>query len=462
MRNLVVASSSCLIPDLTEHLARSGWRVTYLHNAADARDLAQQMDFMVGLAVLPENQDTAPLGLIQRAISALPHTKWIMALAREALAEVVVKRFVSKKCYDFQIFPLNGPRLSMALGHAYGMAEIEREFRSPQDSLSPADLGLIGNSPVMRELCRMLQRAAESDISVLISGPTGTGKEKAARAIHNQSARSRGPFVALNCAAIPPPLVASELFGHVKGAFTDAQDNKVGHVKAASGGTLFLDEIGDMPLESQGALLRFIEDMSITPVGSTQSEPVDVRLIAATNKNLEAAIQDQEFRADLFYRIAVLAISTPSLASREGDVVLLAKYFLDEAIRSLAASPNLSFTKDAITALSQYSWPGNVRELRSVIFQSVIECNGRSIGPDHLNLGRAGSHTSDRPQTSLDTLQDTRNSSEKQRLVLSLKQHNSNVTRTAKDLGISRMTLYRLMVKHGVSRGAGGEISAPP
>ena len=456
VRNLVVAHYGTPLTalGLTEHLDLSRWCITDIQSDANLVAFEQRPEHHVGVAVFPESHDAFGKALVQRVVSSLPNIKWIGVLAREDLGDISMKRFIAERLYDFQVVPLNAERLQMALGHAYGMAKIERELRRHQEEQWVARLGLIGDSPVMQDLFRRLQHAAASDIPVLISGPTGTGKEKTARGIHDLSARSHGPFIALNCAAIPPALVFSELFGHVKGAFTDATDCKIGHIQAASGGTLFLDEIGDMPLESQGALLRFIEDNKVTPLGSTESIPVDIRLIAATNKNLDAAVLDRTFRADLFYRIAVLIVRTPSLSSRGDDIALLAWHFLNEAIVALRAAPDLSFAHDALNVLSHYAWPGNVRELRSAVYQAVIECRGRYIRPEDLHLGGASHHRGAPARRNLESLQDARDISEKRRLELSLALSGSNITRTAKDLGVSRMTLYRLMAKHGVSRRA--------
>lgn len=452
MRNLVVAVSGHLAPAVTESLLRHSWSLTYVDSVASVHGLDHAQDYLVGLAVFPESRDPAARLLIHGTMLALPAIKWIAAFEREDLDDPVMKRLIADRVYDFQVFPLSGERLTMALGHAHGMAMIEREVRRTEESEWPVRLGLIGDSPVMRRLFHVLQRAAESDVAVLITGPTGTGKDKAAHAIHEHSARSSGPFVALNCAAIPPSLLQAELFGHAKGAFTDAFEKRIGQIETANGGTLFLDEIGDMPLHAQATLLRFLDNKSVTPLGSTQSKEADVRVLASTNKDLEAAIRKNEFRADLFYRLAVLHVRTPPLCEREDDIEQLAKYFLEESIASVRGATALGFSPDALVAMRHYAWPGNVRELRSCVLQAVIHSRGRSILPEDLHFGGASrrnpSHQGDRPET----LEDTRNQSEKRRLELSLALNGSNITQTAKDLKISRMTLYRLMEKHGIAR----------
>ena len=451
LRRLVIAAKDALPTTLANFLEANSWSLIYAESPAVARAFADEQELLVGLAVFPESRDPALQIAVQQTVFALPRVKWIGALRREDLRDILVKRFITQRLYDFQVFPLDGERLAMALGHAYGMATIEQEFRRGEETRWSSRSGLIGDSPVMRELYRVLQHAAESEVPVLITGPTGTGKEKAARAVHEHSSRAQAPFVALNCAAIPPSLLQAELFGHVKGAFTDASESRMGHIEAADGGTLFLDEIGDMPVDSQATLLRFLEDMLVTPLGSRTSRRVDVRVIASTNKDLEVAIRKREFRADLFYRLAVLVIRTPSLSLREGDIELLARHFLDEAIAAVGVAQDVGFSDDALRVMRSYAWPGNLRELRSCVFHAVIDCKSRLILPGDLNIGVTSKRGADLHGLGGNSLQDARDQSEKRKLELALAVNGSNVTRTARDLGVSRMTLYRLMAKHGVT-----------
>ncbi len=451
VRRLVIAAKGVLPPALAGFLEVNSWSLSYADSPAVARALDEEQDLLVGLAVFPESRETALQLAVEQTVFALPRVKWIGALAREDLRDILVKKFITQRLYDFQVFPLDGERLAMALGHAYGMATIEKEFRRGEETRWSSRSGLIGDSPVMRDLYRMLQHAAQSEVPVLITGPTGTGKEKAARAIHEHSSRAQAPFVALNCAAIPPSLLQAELFGHVKGAFTDASERRIGHIEAADGGTLFLDEIGDMPVDSQATLLRFLEDKLVTPLGSRTTKRVDVRVITSTNKDLEAAIRKHEFRADLFYRLAVLVIRTPSLSLREGDIELLARHFLDEAIAAVGVAQDVCFSDDALKVMRRYAWPGNLRELRSCVFHAVIDCKSRLILPGDLNIGLTANRGADVRGLGAKPLQDARDQSEKHKLELALAINGSNITRTARDLNVSRMTLYRLMAKHGVS-----------
>ncbi|WP_200375933.1 sigma-54 dependent transcriptional regulator [Thiocystis violacea] len=467
MRKLLVVSQEDLPADVVSILERKHWSITYAREIDSLDSPASEEAFLIGLVVFPDSRDTRHETYLQQRVEALTGVKWVAALTEEQLIQSGIRHFIADHLYDFHVFPFDAERLTTVLGHAYGMARIEREMTSKSNARQPTRFGLVGESPVMRSLYRMLQRAAESEVSVLITGPTGTGKELAARAIHDHSARSKGPYVAINCAAIPPSLLQSELFGHEKGSFTSANARKHGYIQSAAGGTLFLDEIGDMPMESQATLLRFLEDKIVTPIGSTRGQRVDVRIIASTNVDLDQAIRDRTFRADLYYRLAFLTIQTPELRERGSDIELLASHFLDE-VTADAGTRNLRLGKETLARLRGYAWPGNVRELRSVIFQAALSCEGLSIRPDDLKIQLDGAKNGERPGEPnspppeklngssrhhvMGTLKSAREQSEKRNLEHALARNASNITRAAQDLGVSRMTLYRLMSKHGVTR----------
>ena len=470
MRKLLVVSRTSLTGDIVSALEQKHWGITYAKDVESARLLNADHQFLVGLVVFPETHDPLAEATLKHMVVSLPEITWVAALAEDQINRHEIKRFIADTLYDFHVYPLEADRLSTVLGHAFGMARIEREMAHKAPAAIPSRFGLIGESSVMMTLYRMLQRASESDVSVLITGQTGTGKELAAKAVHEHSARSKGPFVAINCAAIPPSLLQSELFGHEKGAFTNASTRKTGYIQSAAGGTLFLDEIGDMPMESQATLLRFLEDKIVTPIGSTRGTRVDVRVIASTNVDLDQAIQDKTFRADLYYRLAFLTINTPNLSRREDDIDLLANHFLDE-VASGAGMRHLRFSKEALATLRLYSWPGNVRELRGVVFQAALSCEGMEIRPEDLKIQPAAprmasasiwahgepqeKHNSVAPSPYINgTLKNAREQSEKRNLEFALARNSCNITRTAQDLGVSRMTLYRLMAKHGMARSA--------
>jgi transcriptional regulator with PAS, ATPase and Fis domain len=311
---------------------------------------------------------------------------------------------------------------------------------------------IVGNSPAMRHVADVLDRYAKTDEPVLITGESGTGKELVARAIHENSKRSAGRFVAVNCAAIPSNLVASELFGYEKGAFTGALARTKGQIEHADGGTLFLDEIGDMPVNLQGHLLRFLQEGQIVRVGGREVISVDVRVVSATNVRLRQAIAEGRFREDLYYRLNILALALPPLRERHGDIEPLARHFLRQAATQFERSIT-DFTPDAIAALNQYYWPGNIRELMSVIRRTVVISNGPTISAAELiGLGEPD-HTFSMPAASARPVP----GSEDERLALidALTRARENITETARGLGVSRVTLYRMLHRHSISLSRG-------
>ena len=311
---------------------------------------------------------------------------------------------------------------------------------------------LIGSSPSMLHIAGMLDRYAKTDEPVLITGESGTGKELIARAIHQKSNRHAGRFVAVNCAAIPSDLVASELFGYEKGAFTGALARTKGQIEHADGGTLFLDEIGDMPVNLQGHLLRFLQEGQIVRVGGREAISVDVRIVSATNVRLRQAIADGRFREDLYYRLNILALALPPLRERQGDIEPLARHFLQQAAAQFDR-PIADFTPDAIEALNRYHWPGNIRELMSVIRRTVVISNGPLISAaEFIGLGERD-HSfplgvpSARPQPGSED--------ERRALIDALARAQENITETARGLGVSRVTLYRMLHRHAIALNRG-------
>jgi two-component system NtrC family response regulator len=292
----------------------------------------------------------------------------------------------------------------------------------------------------MQKACRMVEKVAPTKASVLVLGESGTGKELIARAIHNSSDRRTRRFVAINCAAIPEQLLESELFGHEKGAFTGAVKQTLGKIEMAEGGTLFLDEIGDMPPALQAKLLRFLQDRVIERVGGRQEIAVDVRVVCATNRDLQALISAQQFRQDLFYRIAEVTIQLPPLRQRPGDAAVLAKVFLKRAADDNPRAPR-GFTQEALVAIQRHDWPGNVRELENKVRSAAIMASGPQITADDLGFGEnTGRFT-------LLNLKAVRTAAEKQAVQQALAVVDGNVSAAAELLGITRPTLYDLMQK---------------
>jgi two-component system NtrC family response regulator len=289
----------------------------------------------------------------------------------------------------------------------------------------------------------MIEKVAPTDASVLILGESGTGKELVARALHAQSGRAGARFVPINCAAIPEQLLESELFGYEKGAFTGATKTTLGKIEVASGGTLFLDEIGDMPLPLQAKLLRFLQDRIIERVGGRQEIPVDVRVVCATNRDLQAFIIEQKFRQDLYFRIGEITINVPPLRERVGGATVLAHAMLRK-FSNVPGRPKRGFTEDATAALEAYSWPGNVRELENRVKTAMIMSETPMLTADDLGL-KEGSESA-----LLFNLKEVRTRAERQAIRQALSITDGNVSRTAELLGVSRPTLYDLMEKYGI------------
>jgi len=348
--------------------------------------------------------------------------------------------------YDFLEKPLSLERVLLTVNHALSDRHLREQVRDLRRHLTLEEI-LIGESDVMARLEQQIRSAAPSSSRVLITGENGSGKEIVARTLHRLSLRAEQPFVDVNCAAIPEELIESELFGHRKGAFTGAIDDRKGKFELADGGTLFLDEVGDMSLKTQAKVLRVLQEQTFQRVGGQQTIKVDVRVIAATNKNLETEIANGNFRSDLYYRLAVIPIEVPPLRARGTDIVLLAEHFL----RRFAAETGQRKKKlsaGAATKLRAYSWPGNVRELRNVIERLAILLQGETIEPEDVQLGTRA-HATEEIAANL-TLKEAREQFERQYILERLREHGGNVSRTADSLAVERSNLYRKMDAYGI------------
>jgi DNA-binding NtrC family response regulator len=313
---------------------------------------------------------------------------------------------------------------------------------------------LVGKSPRMQEVFRLLRQAAGLDITVLLGGETGTGKELAARAVHFASARRERRFVAVNCGALPPDLLESELFGHARGAFTGAQSAKAGLFEEADGGTLFLDEVGELPLTAQVKLNRVLQEKEVRRVGDNTAVKVDVRLIAATHRDLRAEVAAGRFREDLFYRLHVFPVRLPALRERLEDVPLLAAHFLAKHARAFGR-PVTGFEPEALRALTGYGWPGNVRELENAVERAVAVASGETVRPADLppELSAGGGLPPGSTLTTLpfrEAVEQARERAGREYLVALLKEHGGNVTKAAERAGMERESLHRLLKRHGV------------
>lgn len=448
MRPLLVLTGQPPPDELRHVLESCHWALVPVYQPDQARKQVRGNRVYVGLMLLNADARREELDAWRKAIYALPALRWVAVMTRQQAEEPPMRQAIVERLYDYQVTPVDPMRLCHALGHAHGIAQIEQAFLTRDSDDRPGRYGMTGESGVMHSLYTAIERVAATDASVLIMGQTGTGKELVASAIHASSSRSGGPLVSLNCAAIPATLIQSELFGHMRGAFTSALATKPGLIETAHGGTLLLDEIGEMPLESQASLLRFLDNGRIHPVGADTSKQLDVRVIAATNRDLREEADRHLFRADLYYRLSVLTLQTPPLKDRGDDLELLADLFVQEA-RSRLNAPAIGLSQDALAALHCYGWPGNVRELRSRIYQASVNCRRRHIDAADLALLETSTLEQGRP------LRVIREEAERKALLMSLARHGRNVAQAAQDLHISRMTMYRLMEKHALGCGEG-------
>ncbi len=359
-------------------------------------------------------------------------------------------RAIKMGAYDFVEKPLSLDKTVLAVRNALRQRHLEAENRALRARVD-RELTMVGESYGMRQLREQVAMAAPTNGRVLVFGENGTGKELVARSIHALSRRRHGPFVEVNCAAIPEELIESELFGHVKGAFTGAVADRRGKFETADGGTLFLDEIADMSLKTQAKVLRALQEQVVDRVGGTTSIRVDVRVIAATNKDLPGLIQEGRFREDLYFRLNVIPIFVPPLRDRDDDIARLAEYFMSELAREYGRRPK-AFSPGAMMRLRHYLWPGNVRELRNVVERLMIMVPGDTVEADDLHLPsaapQAGEAAAARPVVPLAA---AREEFEREYILRALAEQHGNMSRTAEVLGVERSNLYKKMRAYGIA-----------
>lgn len=343
---------------------------------------------------------------------------------------------------DLELFKVYAGQASLILHDAQLLQELMHDNHSLKEELKAVSFGrMIGQSEPLRRIMRTIDKLANTDISVMIRGETGTGKELIARELHMRSSRRDKPFISINCGAIPENLLESELFGHVKGAFTGAVSNRVGKFEAADGGTIFLDEIGEMPAPLQVKLLRVLQERCIDKVGENMPLPVDIRVVSATHKDLEHAIKEGNFREDLFYRLNEVEINVPALRERGDDVLLLSRYLLDKFTERYPNQKVKGFSKEALVALRNYYWPGNVRQLENRIKKAVIMCESGHIGPEDLELPSGSA------QPRIRSLADAQAEFTLGYIRQVLELNNGNKTQTARDLDVDPRTIFRYLEK---------------
>ncbi|WP_024461941.1 PEP-CTERM-box response regulator transcription factor [Marinimicrobium sp. LS-A18] len=395
---------------------------------------------------LPPDQDGVDEGFkcIQDILRMSPTTKIIVMTGKTDHDNAI--RAVAMGAYDYYEKPVDPQTLDLIVQRAFNIFELEEENRRLARLQQTPLEGLVTNDPQMLKICRMLEKISPTNVTCTLLGESGTGKEVMARAIHHLSPRRNKRFVAINCAAVPENLIESELFGYEKGAFTGAGKQTLGKVETAHEGTLFLDEIGDMPLNLQSKLLRFLQERVIERVGGREEIPVDVRVICATNKNLQEMVDEGSFREDLYYRICEMTVEIPPLRTRQGDKVLLARHFMlkfakehDQKIKG--------FTPDAVQSIECYGWPGNIREMENKIKRAVIMADGKHITRDDLGL------VTDGEDLSLN-LRQVRQEAERHAILRAVAMTDNNISAAAKLLGITRPTFYDLIKKHDIPLGS--------
>ena len=418
-----------------------GWQFLHADSAPAAERILADTRCDIGLvaftsAMLPEQAE------LERLLAG-GGTEWIAIVPVHALRDAALCRFILRAFRDYHTLPLDQTRLAITIGHATGINRLKPNLAESHQETGR--FGMIGCSPPMQQLYRQIEKVVSAEDPVLIGGASGTGKELVASAIHRHSRRASGPFVAVDCGAIPANLIQSELFGYEKGAFTGATQRKPGKIEAANGGVLFLDEIGNLPMDMQTNLLRFLQEKSIVRLGSNLALPVNVRVIAATHVDLAQAAAQGLFREDLYYRLNVLRLELLALKARGHDIALLADGIFARLSTGLPNLQLTGFSSEAISAMMSYEWPGNVRELINRIKRAMIMSENRLISA--ADLGLAG----EREKVNSRTLEDARICVENQIVEACLRTNGNNVSRAARQLGVSRMTMYRLINKFNIA-----------
>jgi two-component system nitrogen regulation response regulator NtrX len=446
---LIVDDEEPILTSLSDILRDEGYDVAVAKNGTEALRAytMDPPDLMLLDIWMPEMDGMETL----RRVRELAPTAQVMMMSGHGSIETAVKA-IKLGAYDYIEKPLSLENVTLRVKHALDQYRLEQENRTLRTTVQ-RKFELVGQSPAMQQLRQLIQTAGPTNSRVLIGGENGTGKELVARAIHVQSARANRPFVAVNCAAIPETLIESELFGHEKGSFSGATSMKRGQFEQADGGTLFLDEIADMSLNTQAKVLRALQEQQFTRVGGTKLLKVDVRVLAASNKNLLKEIEKGTFRDDLFYRLNVVPIIVPPLRERREDIPLLIRHFMkvhaeEQGLRIKEVSP------EAMAVYQQYDWPGNIRELRNLIERLMIMVPESVIGPAQAGIPVQARPVESASQSigvaidslftqSYDSLRDARNAFEKDYIGRKLREHHWNISRTAEDLKIERSHLHR-------------------
>mgnify|MGYP001598230829 FL=1 len=399
---------------------------------------------VLDLGLPPHPEDTSEgLRLLKMILQLNPSIKVIVVTGNPDKS--AAHEAISQGAYDFFTKPIDVTELTLILKRAYYLHNLEVEYRLLQKQIGQKPFGdMVGANPRMQEIFATIRKVATTDVPVLVTGESGTGKELIAQAIHTSSVRKDKPFIPINCGAIPENLMESELFGHEKGAFTGAHIQRNGRIELAHGGTLFLDEIAELPLQLQVKLLRFLQDHKIERVGGRETIDIDVRVIAATNRDIKRLITEGIFREDLYYRLSVVTIDLPPLRERGEDMLLLAKAFLQKFL-PVGTKPKV-LSKEAIDALYNYHWPGNIRELENKIRRAITFAEGQAISSADLGFeaGEKASQTLD--------LKKAKEEVERRVINSALLKHDGNISKAAEELGLTRPTLHHLIKKYNITK----------
>jgi DNA-binding NtrC family response regulator len=450
-RVLVVEDEAGIRLALSGLLKREGYDVVQCERGADALRALEAGAFDFVLTDLALGEGPSGLDVLRFVRERQPETPIVMITAHGS--EKIAVEAMKLGAEDYVPKPFDNDEIRLVVRRALERTRLARENRMLRARVE-REFGmgnLVGRGPAMRTVFETIRKVAETDLTVLVRGESGTGKELVAQALHEASARKAGPFVAVNCAAISRELVESELFGHEKGAFTGADARRIGRFEAAHGGTIFLDEIGDMAPDTQAKVLRVLEERSLERVGGGKSIAVDVRVIAATHRDLEKDVAAGRFREDLYYRLKVVEIRLPPLRERPEDLPALAERFLGEVCERLGR-PKKRLAPDALAALSRHAWPGNARELRNVIDRSVALASGDEIGAADLSLGgageAAGAGEGERPFA--EAKRAAVEGFERDFLLRALRANGGNVSRTAEAIGLVRQSLQQKIRELGL------------
>ena len=442
---LLIDDDPNTLASLSRAFRMAGYEATVCDNAARALELirAEHFDVIFSDVVMPGKDGISLLEDLKASGVATP----VVMISGQASVEIAV-RATRLGAADFLEKPLSTDKLLVTVENVLRLRRLEEENRDLRRRLGKHEF--IWAGPLMERLLAQVERVAASESRVAILGETGSGKELIARTIHQQSARRAGPFVTLNCAAVPADLIESELFGHEKGSFTGAAARRIGKFEQAGGGTLFLDEIGDMPLAMQTKLLRVLEEGEIERVGGDKPVPVDARVLVATHRDLEDMVRQGAFRADLFHRVYVFPIVLPPLRERAEEVPILTEYFAAQ-VAAQNGWREKHFSAEALELLKLYTWPGNVRELRNVVERVLLLSGSDAITADVVNLSLPAAHSGESAlPVANGTLAQRMESFEREVLLSELRRHHHHMTNAARALGLERSHLYKKCQQLGI------------